>query len=120
LNYAEALNEVNRGSDAMTEVNRIRERAGLNPKSLSLSKEDVLDAIFYERRMEFLWESAGAFSDLNRRDRFLDFIKDNRPNYEDLDIENKPWLQTKPIRLPIPREAWERNRALEQNPGYTF
>ncbi|MNT57834.1 SusD family protein [compost metagenome] len=120
MNYAEALNEVGRSEDAMIEVNRIRKRAKLDPKPLTLGKDDVLDAIFYERRMEFIWESAGAFSDLNRRGRFLNFIRDNRPNYPTLDVANKPWLQTKPIRLPIPREAWERNRALEQNPGYTF
>ncbi len=120
LNYAEALNEVGRSSDAMVEVNRIRERAGLDAKPLSLDKGAVLDAIFYERRMEFIWESAGAFSDLNRRGRFIDFIRENRPNFDDLDVDNKPWLQTQPILLPIPREAWERNKALEQNPGYTF
>ena len=120
LNYAEALNEVGRSQDAMAQVNRIRERAELDPKPLNLGKDAVLDAIFYERRMEFLWESAGAFSDLNRRDRFLDFIRENRPNYQSLDVANKPWLQTKPIRLPIPREAWDRNKALEQNTGYTF
>src|SRR5690606_35894768 len=120
LNYAEALNEVGRSDEAMAHVNKIRMRAGLQAKSTGLAKDAVLDAIFYERRMEFLWESAGAFSDLNRRDRFLDFIRENRPNYQSLDVANKPWLQTKPIRLPIPREAWDRNKALEQNTGYTF
>ncbi len=120
LNYAEALNEVGQSSDAMTAVNRIRTRAKLDAKLLTLGKEAVLDAIFKERRMEFVWESAGAFSDLNRRGRFLDFIRDNRPEYASLEVAKKPWLQTKPILLPIPREAWERNRALVQNPGYTF
>ncbi|MGO3654394.1 MAG: RagB/SusD family nutrient uptake outer membrane protein [Sphingobacterium sp.] len=120
LNYAEALNEEGRSAEAMEKVNLIRDRAGLDPKPLSLNKTAVLDAIFYERRMEFIWESAGAFSDLNRRGRFLDFIKENRPNYTELQVDSKPWLQTQPILLPIPREAWERNKALEQNPGYTF
>jgi hypothetical protein len=120
LNYAEALNEVGRSSDAMMEVNRIRTRAKLDPKPLTLDKDDVLDAIYYERRMEFSWESAGAFSDLNRRGRFLDFIRENRPEYPTLEVDKKPWLKTTPILLPIPREAWERNRALVQNPGYTF
>lgn len=120
LNYAEALNELGRSREAMQQVNKIRERAGLEPKPLNLGQAAVLDAIFYERRMEFIWESAGAFSDLNRRGRFLEFIKNNRPNYAELQVDSKPWLQTQPIRLPIPREAWERNKALEQNPGYTF
>jgi|GEM_PF-418584 len=120
LNYAEALNEVGRSDEAMSQVNKIRMRAGLQAKSTGLAKAAVLDAIFYERRMEFLWESAGAFSDLNRRGRFIDFIKKNRPDFASLGVDSKPWLKTQPIRLPIPREAWERNRALEQNPGYTF
>lgn len=120
LNYAEALNEVGRSAEAMAQVNLIRQRAELEAKSTALGKDAVLDAIFYERRMEFIWESAGAFSDLNRRGRFIDFIRENRPNFAELNVDSKPWLQTQPILLPIPREAWERNKALEQNPGYTF
>ncbi|WP_118195573.1 RagB/SusD family nutrient uptake outer membrane protein [Albibacterium indicum] len=120
LNYAEALNEVGRSAEAMAQVNLIRQRAELDAKSTALGKDAVLDAIFYERRMEFIWESAGAFSDLNRRGRFIDFIRENRPNFAQLNVDSKPWLQTQPILLPIPREAWERNKALEQNPGYTF
>ena len=119
LNYAEALNEVNRSEDAMKQVNLVRVRAGLDEKSLSLPKNEVLDAIFYERRMEFIWEPGGAFSDLNRRGRFVDFIKKNRPDYQSLNVDGKPWLQTKPILLPIPQEAWNSNKSLVQNPGYT-
>ena len=37
-------------------------------------------AIFFERIMELLWESADAFSDLNRSGRCIDFIKKNRPD----------------------------------------
>jgi hypothetical protein len=120
LNYAEALNETGKSEEAMKLVNRIRTRAGLAPKSLTLDKAAVLDAIFYERRMEFIWEPVGAFSDLNRRGRFIDFVKANRPNVADLEINNKPWLSTVPILFPIPREAWDKNKALEQNPHYTF
>ena len=39
------------------------------------SKELVLDAIFEERRFEFIWEPTGGFNDLNRRGRFIEFIK---------------------------------------------
>ncbi|GAB3249156.1 RagB/SusD family nutrient uptake outer membrane protein [Larkinella harenae] len=120
LNYAEALNEVGRSQEAMQQVNRIRARAGLAAKPTTLAKTEVLDAIFYERRMEFIWEPAGAFSDLNRRGRFINFIKANRPNIKDLEIDKKPWLSTVPILFPIPRDAWNRNKALEQNPHYTF
>lgn len=120
LNYAEALNEVGRSEEAMGLVNRIRIRAGLDSKPLDLAKDKVLDAIYNERRMEFIWEPGGAFSDLNRRGRFIDFIKANRPDFESLNTASKPWLQNNPIRLPIPREAWDNNKSLIQNPGYTF
>ena len=120
LNYAEALNETGKPEEAMKQVNRIRTRAGLAPKPSGLTKDAVLDAIFYERRMEFIWEPAGSFSDLNRRGRFISFVKENRPNVATLEIDKKPWLATVPILFPIPREAWDKNKALVQNPHYTF
>ena len=101
-------------------VNQVRIRAKLEPKSVNLSKELVLDAIFEERRFEFIWEPTGGFNDLNRRGRFIEFIKKNRPDFQELGIDAKPWLHTKPILFPIPTEAWTKNRALVQNPHYTF
>ncbi|WP_270087783.1 RagB/SusD family nutrient uptake outer membrane protein [Sphingobacterium sp. SYP-B4668] len=120
LNYAEALNETNQTSKAIDYINEIRERAGLSLLANSLGKDATLDAVFQERRMEFIWEPSGGFSDLNRRGRFLEFIKKERPNYADLNVDQKPWLNTQPILFPIPRDAWDRNKALEQNPHYTF
>lgn len=120
LNYAEALNEKGKSEDAMRLVNQVRIRAKLEPKSANLSKELVLDAIFEERRFEFIWEPTGGFNDLNRRGRFIEFIKKNRPDFQELGIDAKPWLHTKPILFPIPTEAWTKNRALVQNPHYTF
>lgn len=120
LNYAEALNESNQTAKAIDQVNKIRNRAGLAALSTSLTKDKALDAIFKERRMEFIWEPTGGFSDLNRSGRFLKFIQENRPNYADLNVSQKPWLQKTPILFPIPRDAWDRNKKLEQNEGYTF
>jgi hypothetical protein len=118
LNYAEALNETGRSVDAMKQVNLIRARAGLDGKPENLAKDRVLDAIFYERRMEFIWESPGAFSDLNRRGRFMDFIKANRVDYDKILADTKPWLKQQPILLPIPQGARDVNKSLVQNPGY--
>ena len=44
-------------------------------------------AIFFDRRMELLWEFPGAFSDLNRSGRCIDFIKKNRP-----DVASIGWI----------------------------
>ncbi len=120
LNYAEALNELGKAEDAVQEVNKIRARAGLADLAVGLSKTQVLDAIFKERRLEFIWEPTGGFSDLNRSGRFLQFIKDERPNYADLNVGQKPWLNTQPIVFPIPRDAWDRNKALDQNEHYSY
>ncbi len=120
LNYAEALNELGQREKAITELNKIRTRAGLVDLPNTLSKAQTLDAIFQERRMEFIWEPTGGFSDLNRAGRFLDFIKKERPNYNDLSVDQKPWLKTIPIVFPIPRDAWDRNKALEQNQHYSY
>ncbi|CAL1519350.1 RagB/SusD family nutrient uptake outer membrane protein [Chitinophaga sp. MM2321] len=118
LNYAEALNEESRSEDAMKLVNKVRNRAGLDDKPLNLAKDKTLDAIFNERRFEFVWEPSGAFSDLNRRDRFIDFIRKNRADFAKIDVDSKPWLAVKPILLPIPLAAWNVNKSLVQNPGY--
>ncbi len=120
LNYAEALNETGRSQEAMVEVNKIRKRAGLYLKPLTLSKEKVLESIFYEARMGFIWEPYGGFSMLNRRGKFLSFIKKwlSASNYKSLQVDKKPWLQTKPILLPIPQSALDRNKELVQSPGY--
>jgi hypothetical protein len=79
-----------------------------------------MDAIFYEARMGFIWEPYGAFSMLNRAGRFMDFIKVHKhdPDYNTLNAEDKPWLHKKPILLPIPKDAWNVNKELTQNPGY--
>jgi hypothetical protein len=37
-----------------------------------------------------------------------------------LEVDKKPWLHTTPILFPIPTDAWTKNKALEQNPHYTF
>lgn len=120
LNYAEALNEKGQSEKAMSYVNQIRSRAKLDPKPVSLTRDQVLDAIFHERRFEFIWEPTGGFNDLNRRGRFIDFIRENRIDFDELEVDKKPWLHTKPILFPIPTSAWTKNKALEQNPHYTF
>ena len=120
LNYAEALNELNQSAKAIGEVNKIRTRAGLDNLPTTLNKSQTLDAIFKERRLEFIWEPTGGFSDLNRSGRFLKFIEQERPNYADLNVAQKPWLKTTPIVFPIPRDAWDRNKALEQNQHYSY
>ena len=116
--YAEALNEVGRQADAIEQVNLIRTRAKLDPKPLDLSQEEVLAAILNEYRFEFMWEPVGGFGTLNRRGMFLKFLEENFDDFETLEVDQKPWVKTTPILMPIPVAAYQTNKALEQNPHY--
>ncbi len=115
LNYAEALNEVGRTSEAIQQLNIVRNRAGLDNLPTGLSQDAVLDAVFQERRIELFWEMS-FFSDLNRRGRFLEFIEENRPDFADLVIA--PYLREDYILFPIPQQDLDNNPSLTQNPGY--
>ena len=117
LDYAEALNEVGRTTDALAALNQVRNRAEL-PDFTSTNPEEVLDQIFQERRIETFWEH-NFFSELNRRGLFLDWVRENRSDIADLDL-NKPYFQQQPIRMPIPVTELEVNPNLTQNPGYDF
>jgi len=116
LNYAEALNEVGNTAEAIAQINRVRERAELDPLPTTLSQAEVLDAIFQERRVELFWEMS-FFSDLNRRGRALEFIQQNRANETNLPL-NSTYLQQQPILFPIPLREIDNNPNMTQNPGY--
>jgi len=60
LLYAEALNENGKTSEALTELNKIRARAGLNNSTAS-SQGDVRQAIQDERRLELAFEGQRWF-----------------------------------------------------------
>jgi len=117
LNYAEALNEVGRGNDAIDALNIIRARADLEPLSYGMTQDEILDAVFHERRIEMFWEQS-FFSDLNRRGRYMDFIRENRPDYDELPTD-APYLQQSPIRFPIPLNELDNNPNMTQNEGYS-
>jgi len=60
LMYAEALNENGNSSSALTELNKIRTRAGLDNSTAS-SQSDVRQAIADERRLELAFEGQRWF-----------------------------------------------------------
>ena len=55
LLYAEALNETGNASGALTQLNKIRNRAGL-PNSTATSQAEVRTAVLNERRLELAFE----------------------------------------------------------------
>jgi len=65
LMKAECLNEVSTQASAITEINTVRNRAGLPSLPLSLSKTEVFDAIVHERKVELSGEQV-RFDDMLR------------------------------------------------------
>ncbi|CAM4211883.1 RagB/SusD family nutrient uptake outer membrane protein [Zobellia roscoffensis] len=145
LIYAEAENEVNGNSAAVTEaVNRIRRRAFMPELPAGLSKEDMREKIRQERRIELVFENHRWF-DLIRWDLATTVLNQN---YHGIKIErngvpgagdNGPQHVFDPAQLtftvfedpafsnvfpdkykflPIPQDEMDANTNLKQNPGY--
>ena len=104
LNRAEALALSGKEEDALVDVNRIRTRAGLDPKT-GLTGKALIDEIAAQRRIEFAFEGH-RFFDLKRRG--LDIVK--------LPI-NLAYTDFR-ILAPIPLREIQVNSALKQNVGY--
>lgn len=69
LMYAEALNENGKTQEALTEMNKVRKRAGVAEYS-GLNQSDTREAIYLERRLELSFEGHRWF-DLLRTGRAL-------------------------------------------------
>lgn len=111
LDYAEALNELGQTEAAYLQINRVRERAGLMPKAVG-TKEQALDDIFKERRVEFIWEYFQWY-DLTRRNRHVNHIKTFYPTNES--AQN---IREFHHFFPIPQNQLDANKAMQQNDGY--
>lgn len=101
---AEALARQNLLEEAVDEYNRIRERAGLSGHVFGddvTSQEEVLEAIWHERRLELAFEG-DRFSDLNRTGRAVEVL--GIPEHQ--------------ARYPIPQSEIDVAPNLTQNPGY--
>lgn len=114
---AEALNELNQLGAAITEVNRIRNRAELPnlTQEQSSSREILRNTILKERRLE-LFQEAQRWDDLARYNQLVSTMN----NLVEIDLRsgnpvNYNMTQAK-ILLPIPQQELDRNPALVQNP----
>jgi len=94
-------------SDAINDLNIIRERAAANPLSTSLDQSQALIAVAQERRIELFAEWGHRWFDLNRTglaDSTLSAIK--------------PQWKTTAKLYPIPESELSIDNNLKQNPGY--
>ncbi|RNL77836.1 RagB/SusD family nutrient uptake outer membrane protein [Sinomicrobium pectinilyticum] len=97
LNKAEAYAKMGNGSEAIANVDVLRERAGI-PAYENISGipegQDVLDVVLDERRLEFAYEGHRKF-DVFRNDRVMDrrypgtHLNGNNPYYEVQPTDNR-------------------------------
>lgn len=106
LNRAEALALTGKESDALIDVNRIRTRAGLDPKT-ALTGKTLVEEIAAQRRIEFAFEGH-RFFDLKRRGQ--DIVK--AAPVQSLAYTDFRFL------APIPLREIQANSNLKQNVGY--
>ncbi|PTX62250.1 putative outer membrane starch-binding protein [Kordia periserrulae] len=114
---AEAYNELNQLGNAVTEVNRIRNRAGLPDLTMaqSNSQQVLRETILKERRLE-LFQEGQRWDDLARYNQLVSTMN----NLNEIDLRNGSpvnynMTEAKKL-LPIPQQELDRNPALVQNP----
>ena len=103
---AEARAEQGYLTDAATDLNAIRSRAGLGPTTAS-NQTDLLAAILHERQVELCFEGGFRWFDLKRTGTIDAVLGTEKPTY-------KPYAAL----YPIPYTQTQLNPFLTQNPGY--
>ena len=114
LLYAEALNENGKTTEALTQLNLIRTRAGLTSKT-GLNQADARTAIRNERRVELCFEAERWF-DLVRWNTFIPVMTAFKAKGS---VNGTIGSITSNLSLyPIPLREIQLNPNLTQNPGY--
>jgi len=104
---AEALGMTDKLPEAETDLNVIRNRAGIQPIS-GLTKTQFLDSLYLERRRELFAENCSRWFDLKRS---------GRANAVLSPLKAPNWAPTDAL-YPLPASELIRNSQLTQNPGY--
>lgn len=126
LNYAEALNEVEGPTARVYElVNTIRTRANCIPLPTGLTQETMRERIRHERRIELVFENH-RFWDV-RRWMIAEKVDNKVVHRVEVDedgsitypvFQNRIFNPEKHYLFPIPQSEIDKNKALEQNPGW--
>ena len=104
---AEAKAHLDELENAKTDLNKIRNRAGLTNTSAT-TKTELLAAIIEERRKEFFTELGHRWFDLKRTGTASSILSSKKPGWD-----------TKDLLWPLPESELLLNRNLApQNPGY--
>lgn len=113
LMHSESLNEVNGTPDSNTlmGINLVRKRAGQAEIEVGISKDELRELIWEERKWELCFEGVHYF-DCQRRGRLLDeFAMYPNP-------QRKAAASQRHYIYPIPFKALEANPSLTQNAGW--
>ena len=104
---AEARARLGKITEARTDVDAVRNRAGLAGLSKSLNQTQLLAAIETERLHEFFGEFGHRWLDLKRTERASTVLSPIKSNWQPTDVL-----------FPIPQAQILINKNLTQNPGY--
>lgn len=107
---AEARTQQNKLSEAMADLDVIRDRAGLSLISETnpgIGQSDLLKVIMHERRVEFFTEWGHRWLDLKRTGQAATVLNPIKPGFTSEDEL-----------YPIPQQELNNNPNLEQNAGY--
>ncbi|HRE51618.1 MAG TPA: RagB/SusD family nutrient uptake outer membrane protein [Flavitalea sp.] len=121
LIHAEAENELNGPTAiALASVNKVRKRAGLNDLPGSLTKDQLRDSIYLERRLELVAEYHRYFDLIRETGSEVTGVgPDNRGILlKCLNLVGKTNVSNKHYLYPIPQGEIDRNPSLTQNPGW--
>jgi hypothetical protein len=115
LMYAEALNEKDGPVTAVYDaINRVRNRVGMPNLPSGLSKDEMRERIYHERRVELASEGT-RLEDLIRWRRLKEAVE-NRHLNQGVNYQTK--FDEFEYLWPIPQIEIDVNPNLEQNPGY--
>lgn len=104
---AEARANLGKLAEARTDVDAVRNRAGLAGLYINLTQAQLLLAIETERLHEFFGEYGHRWLDLKRTNRATTVLTPKKPNWQSTDVL-----------FPIPQAQILINNKLTQNPGY--
>lgn len=110
LMQAEALNETDGPRAGVQVLNEVRRRAGLTGLPLTISHDDLKEAIIKERRIELAFEGH----------RWFDLIRIDGGEYALKFFKSigKTDANINRLLFPIPQTEMDSNRLMEQNLGY--
>ncbi len=103
---AEAAAHLGKTTDALTDLNQVRARAGL-AASTAASADNILTAILHERQVELFAEWGNRWFDLKRTGTINTVLAAEKPG----------WKPNEAL-YPVPRAQRQFNSLLTQNPGY--